>query len=143
MGDRQEVLLVNLQVLHDKNTVAHESIFVATGQDQVLAEHFVSDFLHLINRIAHVDARLEAILSKDALRAREALHLRLDYELPFEVGAEFSPDNEGLLGSEGHSAQRNRNHVLMNELGGLVLVQHQIAPWQGEKQRTWRPCEGC
>ena len=93
----------------------------------MLSKHLISDFLHLVDRVAHVNARFEAILAEDTLRSSEALYLSLDDELSFEVGAELSPDYKCLLRCKGNSTERDRNHVFVDELGSLVLVQHQVA----------------
>lgn len=120
---RQIVLLVDLEMLHDEHAVAHEAALVRSWQDEVLAEHFVRDLLHLVNRVDHVNARFESILAEDALCSGETLHLRLDHELALEVGPELPRDHERLLRRESDRAQRNGNHVLMHQLSGLVLVE--------------------
>lgn len=70
-----------------------------------------------------MDARFEAIFAEDTLGASDSLHLSLDHKLSVEVGAELASNYECLLGSEGHGAKRDRNHVLVDKLRGLVLVQ--------------------
>ena len=110
-------------MLHDKNTVAHESIFAASWEHEVFAEHLARNIFHLIDCIADVDALLEAILPKDTLCPREPLYLSLDYELILEVRAELSADSKGFFGTESHGTSWDRDHILVNELGRLVFVQ--------------------
>ena len=70
-----------------------------------------------------MDALLKAVFQKDALRPGKPLHLGLHNELVFEIGAKLAPNDEGLLAGECDGAERNRDHVLVDELGSLVLVE--------------------
>ena len=121
--DGQKVLLVDLQVLHHEHTVAHQAVLVGPRQHQVLPKHLIRYLLHLVNRIHHVNPRLEPILTEYTLGPRKALHLCLDDELPFEVRAKLPGDDEGFFRCEGHGAEWDRDHVLVHELGGLVLME--------------------
>lgn len=69
-----------------------------------------------------MNARFEAIFSKDALGSCEALHLGLNHELSLEVRAKFSAHCKSFLSCKGHSAFGNGDHIFVDQLGCLVLM---------------------
>lgn len=69
-----------------------------------------------------MNARFEAIFSKDALGSCEALNLGLNHELTLEVRAKLSTHCKSLLCCKGHSAQGDRDHIFVDQLGRLVLM---------------------
>ena len=54
--DSKEVLFFDLQVLHDEDRVAHEAVFILMRKDKMLAEHFVSHFLDILDRVTDVNS---------------------------------------------------------------------------------------
>ena len=75
-----------------------------------------------------MDSRFEVIFAEVSFSPRNALHLRLNYELSLEVGTELSTDYESFFCSESDCAKWYRNHILMDELGSLVFMKHKVAP---------------
>ncbi len=69
----------------------------------------------------------KTILSEYTLGPSHSLHLCLDYELAFEVGAEFSTHDKCLFCRKRHSAQGYFDIVLVYELLCLVFMQHDVS----------------
>ena len=68
-------------------------------------------------------AFLKAVLQKDALCAGKSLDLRFHDKFALKIGAELTANDKCLLAGESHSAKGDRDHVFVNELGSLILVQ--------------------
>ena len=97
-------------------------MLAASRKHQVLTQHLLCHLSDLVDCVADVDAFLKAILSEDTLGACEALDLSLYHKLVLIVGAKLSADSKSFFGAEGHGSSWYGDHVLVDELGRLVLV---------------------
>ena len=110
-------------MLHDKYTVADAASRIAIWEYQALSYHPIRDFFDLLDWIADMNAFLKAILQKDALCAGKSLDLRFYDKFALEIWAELTANDECLLAGESNSSKRDRDHVFVNQLGSLILVQ--------------------
>ena len=90
----------------------------------MFAKHLLCNLLDIVNRVADMNPRLEAILSEVTLCARSPMHLSLDHELSIKVRPELPSDDECFFRCECHSAQWDGYHVFVDKLGCLVLMHH-------------------
>ena len=96
----------------------------------------MSNFGSLLDRVDDVNARAQSCLTKIAFAATLALNLSLYYKPLRVVSSKFPPNHKCLLRVESYISAGNRNVVLVEEVGSLVLVQFKSPLTLGNKGRT-------
>ena len=117
MSDAKNQLKVCIQFLHDVYAVALYTIRPRVFVDVGFSHHFARNSPDLMYSVDSMDAALKAILFEEALRSTEALHLSLDDKFLVVISAELPRHSKCFLLIESHLTQRDRDMILVHELG--------------------------
>ena len=95
--DTQKYFLLDIELLHDVNTVTEISIRPSEFVHEFLATHLSGHLCNLMRAINSVNPTLKVIFLEIAFSPTCRLYLSLHNEFALIVRAEFSSDGEGLL----------------------------------------------
>lgn len=124
-----EQLLVDVEFLHNVDTLADDAFRVRVVVYEPFADHFGGNVSNALNSLHMLDATHEPVLFKVAFGATVAIYLCFHHKLALlsKIASKLTCNDESLLGAESDLAKRNGNAILVQHLSSLILVQHHVS----------------
>lgn len=120
----QVYLLFDFQLLLDVNAVYDEPFFWGLVIHVLLSKHLVSNFFDLLDGVGSLNCSFKAIIFEKSTGPSITFDLGFDYEASGSIVDSEGPSHiESLLFVEGYLPFWDWHHILVHELGSLVLVE--------------------